>query len=152
MKHPHYKKIVAKAANMDLVVFYRYKNDEWEEAASEMLVWDVKAEHFLCLPQHKEACLHWLNGGEVQFKRVDGAALNYSMVEFGDMSGEESREWRAGTIFLSSEHELRIKPKRGRRWILINKSLNRVCSEIYDYKPKSQNGWISHEIEIEFEV
>lgn len=63
MKHKHYDKIVAKAANMDLVVFCRdayHVKEGWFETYN--LPIQEEFDYFLCLPQHKESCLAWLNG------------------------------------------------------------------------------------------
>ncbi|AUR87927.1 hypothetical protein NVP1106O_04 [Vibrio phage 1.106.O._10N.286.51.F7] len=69
MRHKHYDMIVAKAENMELVVFYKLPCEEWWQPDSECeaLPDEVEIDYFLCLPKHKEACLHWLNGGDVEF-------------------------------------------------------------------------------------
>ena len=67
--HKHYEMIVAKAANMDLTVFHKSITGEWliDTDSNKVMVFENDStEYFLCLPQHKEACLHWLNGGEIE--------------------------------------------------------------------------------------
>ena len=68
MKHKHYDKIVAKAANMSLVVFCRdaYHAEEGWFETSNLPIQD-EFDYYLCLPQHKEACLAWLNGANISF-------------------------------------------------------------------------------------
>jgi hypothetical protein len=68
MKHKHYDKIVAKAANMNLVVFCRdayHVEEGWFETHN--LPIQDEFDYYLCLPQHKEACLAWLNGANINF-------------------------------------------------------------------------------------
>lgn len=68
MKHKHYNKIVAKAANMSLVVFCRdtyHIGEGWFETHN--LPIQDEFDYYLCLPQHKEDCLAWLNGANINF-------------------------------------------------------------------------------------
>jgi len=108
MKHKKYEMIVAKASNMDLVVFVKGKaTDTWVlrgEQSTTTFFYDV--EYFLCLPQHKDACLHWLNGGEVQDLFED----NWS-----DCGG--TNLWEVDHMFMNDEAIYRIKPKKEKRWI-----------------------------------
>lgn len=68
MKHKHYDKIVAKSANMNLVVFCRdtyHAEEGWFETPN--LPIQDEFDYYLCLPQHREACLTWLNGANINF-------------------------------------------------------------------------------------
>lgn len=68
MKHKHYDKIVAKSANMNLVVFCRdayHVKEGWFETSN--LPIQDEFDYYLCLPQHKEDCLAWLNGANINF-------------------------------------------------------------------------------------
>lgn len=68
MKHKHYDKIVAKAANMNLAVFCRdayHVKEGWFETSN--LPIQDEFDYYLCLPQHKEDCLAWLNGANINF-------------------------------------------------------------------------------------
>ena len=65
-KHKHYEMIVAKAADTELVVFFKCDTGWYFDDTSETIKFHSDTDYFLCLPQHKEYCLHWLNGGEVQ--------------------------------------------------------------------------------------
>lgn len=68
MKHKHYDKIVAKSANMNLVVFCRdtyHAEEGWFETPN--LPIQDEFDYYLCLPQHKEDCLAWLNGANISF-------------------------------------------------------------------------------------
>lgn len=76
-KHKHADMIIAKANNMDLVVFYKKDDSEgWFVSSLDVMVYDgYDYEFFLCLPQHKDACLHWLNGGISQVEYPSGYSV-----------------------------------------------------------------------------
>ncbi|AKU42634.1 hypothetical protein [Vibrio phage H188] len=107
-KHKHYDLIVAKAANMDLVQFIKM-NGIWEDAglSDKFISFSEEYDYFLCLPKHKEACLHWLNGGEVQV--MDSSWVNMFPIENYPWEGEHD--------FMDDEASIRIKPKKEKRWI-----------------------------------
>ena len=109
MKHKHYDMIVALAENMDLVVFIKTCG-KWKvnnNSHFPPFFCEDEYEYFLCLPQHKEACLHWLNGGEVEFE-YDSKWHSCSYW---------SREWHETSGFTCEDNKLRIKPKKEKRWI-----------------------------------
>ena len=109
MKHVHYEMIVAKAANMELVVLA--KSLKWHEVDDEdYLFFSQHDKYFLCLPQHKEACLHWLNGGDAQY--LSGAMEKW--INFGS-----SRYWCGTHLFMRSDASIHIKPKKEKRWIAV---------------------------------
>ncbi len=112
MKHKHYDMIVAKAENMDLVALIKSKvANRWEVLGSSFMPSFYEAsEYFLCLPQHKEACLHWLNGGKVESLHKD-----YEPMELAE-SG--AIDWGVKSTFMKDSIEIRIKPKKEKRWIL----------------------------------
>ena len=56
--HKHIEMIAAKSANMDLVVCCKHLNEGWGRGNLDDLI-TCYNDFFLCLPQHKEACLHW---------------------------------------------------------------------------------------------
>lgn len=159
MKHKHYEMIVAKAANMELVVFGKSKVDK---ATGEPIGWSILCESnemnwltdegrelFLCLPQHKEACLHWLNGGELYINNGKGLGEgNYTLSidihnPLADFIGHP-------------EYQFRIKPKKEKRWIAVNPLTGSV--ELFGDEKVLDNCLIcpeykSHQkIEIEVEV
>lgn len=107
--HKHVEMITAKANNMDLAVFFR--NDEnWFILTGNALPSFEAEEYFLCLPQHKEACLHWLNGGEIQTTSLDG-------ITWRNLHTRNNR-WPDGSVFMTPIIKLRIKPKKEKRWIV----------------------------------
>ena len=112
MKHVHFEKIVAKAANMELVVLA--KSLKWHEVDDEdYLFFSQHDDYFLCLPQHKEACLHWLNGGDVQVR-------DFVTSPFLDIT-DWGKEWLPnGCGFMVESWVIRIKPKKEKRWIAVN--------------------------------
>ena len=113
MKHKHYDMIVAKAANMDLVVFVKTcDNGAWyEKGDNSACQWWEDSDYFLCLPQHKESCLHWLNGGKSQ---VEYTKASYPY--WCDIDSDEHK-WSDGHIFMDELLNIRIKPKKEKRWI-----------------------------------
>ena len=116
MRHVHADMIIAKAENMDLVVFFYDTEDaNWRKCSFEMMVEGVYAGCFLCLPQHKEACLHWLNGGEIQ---------DYFKGEWSGIKAHSGRpKWNTpDQLFMNEEFELRIAPRKEKRWIAIDTS------------------------------
>lgn len=123
MKHKHYDMIMAKAANMDLVVFCRDTSSEshkWDEYVSvgfegeipecAIPAFEYGYEYFMCLPQHKEACLHWLNGGIIQ-DNYEG-----KFEDCGKYSEAES--WNVCHIMMDDDAEYRIKPRKEKRWVI----------------------------------
>ena len=118
MKHKHYDLIVASVANMDLVMFVKLDNHggEWvESTVNPSIPWCEGSEYFLCLPQHKEACLHWLNGGEVEFEFLpDGCG------EFGLAAPLSEAGWVIDHVFMDDQL-IRIKPKKEKRVIGVHK-------------------------------
>ena len=112
MKHKHYEMIVAKAANMELVVFEKSKLSGWVLLERHLIPDSDACEYFLCLPQHKEFCLHWLNGGEVQLQ-------DFPTNDFNDYLDEKS-EWSRELWWMSEQCNIRIKPKKEKRWIPVN--------------------------------
>ncbi len=121
MKHKHYDKIVAKAKNMDLVVFTKDciapNNKPWLAIESGHLpAFDEHCEYFLCLPQHKEVCLHWLNGGEVQ-NNITKHLRDDSWIYFTPFNSSSCEPWAYNCNFMREESNFRIKPRKEKRWI-----------------------------------
>ncbi|CAM0006411.1 hypothetical protein VPHK373_0004 [Vibrio phage K373] len=120
MKNKHYDMIVAKAANMELVVFFNPSfgsgAGKWEEATTTLFpAFHPDTEYFLCLPQHKEACLHWLNGGEVE--------ENYN----SQWDKVERHSWHDQSVFnFYDGYIIRIKPKKEKRLIAIDPKTSEV--------------------------
>lgn len=116
--------IVAKAANMGLVLFFRRGNSKWYEAGQNPNPnWYEETNYFLCLPQHKETCLHWLNGGDVLVEDVRGEYL-YAPV-YGN-----NYVWSSCILFMDETKKIRIKPKKEKRWIAVYKEEYAVTGEV----------------------
>ncbi len=154
MKHKHYDMIVAKAANVDLVVFIKM-GDKWEVIGShenQIVNFGSHYDYFLCLPQHKEACLHWLNGGDSQSLSGDDW---FDILEWKYLWGEASG-------FMRKDLTTRIKPKKEKRWIAFNSKSFMVTRDTYTTGVKCEDAlnkageiYESHPwqfIEIEIEV
>lgn len=117
MKHKHYEKIVAKASNMDLVVLTKDViapvDAPWVAIEMGYLpAFDEHCEYFLCLPQHKDAVLCGLNGGEFQVK----CTKDY----YSDSWHLNGDKWFGSCVwYMLSNHHSRIKPRKEKRWIAI---------------------------------
>lgn len=152
MKHKHYDMICAKAANMDLVKFYKTEEGMWNftDLYQKTTQFREDKEYFLCLPKSKETCLHWLNGADVEYKTQLTPWTSYS----------PERQWSNGSVFMQDDYDFRIKPRKEKRWIGVNIDKNQTTGlfssaiecednlnsigEIYDNHP-----WQFIEIEVE---
>ena len=143
MKHKHYDMICAKAANMDLVVLLNIGN-EWVESLLDAMIANEDSSFFLCLPQHKDACLHWLNGGSIQNKYAIWVGVE-------DCNG--NFEWSDRIVFMLDTVELRIKPSKEKRWIAIRFSRGVSCA-LYEseLEARNDNPHADQFVEIEVEV
>ena len=158
MKHKHYDMIVAKAKNMDLVLFSNstgHNYGKWSECNRETMPKDNgNINYFLCLPKHKEAVLEKLNGGECQYlPPVDGVR------EWKDSDNFQFDKWADVWWYMHDSFESRIKPKKEKRWIAVDASTSQ-CTRHYSTKESCFNsefagcegnasGWQFIEIEVE---
>ncbi len=120
MKHKHYDMIVAKAENMDLVVSIKL-GDKWEVISgheNQIVNFGSHYDYFLCLPQHKEACLYWLNGGGVQDNFEGEWSDCPSLSQTKNTDSENSLVFSVHHMFMNEEFQFRIKPKKEKRWVL----------------------------------
>ena len=147
MKHKHYEMIVAKAANTGLVCFVKRPDVEWVECDDRILPCIDEHEYFLCLPQHKEAVLEGLNGGNCQFlPPVDGDR------EWTDSENHQFETWSDGWWYMDNLFESRIKPKKEKRWIIWNENQDSYhCTFLVDPSDKYEANFkfSIHEIEVE---
>jgi len=143
MKHKYYEIIVAKANNMDLVLLYRADTSElWRRTISDKAFpINDTSEYYLCHPKHAEACLHWLNGGEVQYIFVD---------DWVDVRGIACLWSSCYGVFTRGDREIRIKPKKEKRWV-VYRTDGAVLGpfDSYEMADGVNNGQV---IEIEVEV
>lgn len=153
MKHKHYDMIVAKAANMDLVVFANSGDGEWFEMNKEEFPIISDFEFFLCLLKHKEPCLHWLNGGDVQ-NNISYPIMQDGWVPFCSFEHRSCEPWSVSCNFMRKESNFRIKPKKEKRWIIVDPKTSYAFNELYETKIEAdkENGHIHQVIEIEVEV
>lgn len=157
-RHIHADKIIAKAENMDLVVLVKHgtkSNPNWlvtnDKNSINFPIWDKDSDYFLCHEEHTEACLHWLNGGEVEVFH-DNRWLKVSLSYV---------EWTPDSFFMNSKASIRIKPKKEKRWIGVygnhvtngmypTKELCERCvSRSAKFKHCASEGWQFIEIEVE---
>lgn len=154
-KHVHAEMIKAKADNMGLVVFRKNYDNSWGEIQCHDCCFMQDFEYFLCLPQHKEACLHWLNGGEIEFT---------SDFSDGWTEYEPIRSWGAGSVFMQSEYKFRIKPRKEKLYIAVKTDKHerlggcrkvRICSHAFVSKEDAESYLDlsdSQLVEIEIEI
>lgn len=147
MRHKYADMIIAKANNMDLVVFYfDVEAEEWRICSFEMMINpDIPTSYFLCLPEHREFCLHWLNGGSVQ---------DYFEGEWSDcLDCDDNNKWSCEHMFMLEEAEYRIAPKKEKRWIAVNAKTgdtsNLSSNEVDIIEAYKVGSWQIKEIEVE---
>lgn len=147
--HKHVELIKAKADNMGLVVFVKASahGGKWFKIDWCDFPTNPHQEYFLCHPKHAEVCLHWLNGGEAQ--NVAECSL------WGVVSKSEFGDWRKNSSFMNETLDLRIKPRKEKRWIVYHK-YGYTAASAYLSKDDALSDTIDHDkwqfIEIEVEV
>ena len=113
-KHRHAEMIKAKADNMDLVKFIKV-NGKWIVDNLGSCHFDDMCEYFPCLPQHKDACLHWLSGGDVEYQ-------DFPTSEWLVIHNRGVCSWGLDVVFMQEEFNIRIKPRKEKRWIVAKPS------------------------------
>ena len=144
-KHKHADMIKAKADNMDLVVFIKDGLEgemKWRKMKQSFPI-NPEFEYFLCLPQHEEACLHWLKGGWVEWTREEENGERW----FGKEKYTSIAGWNATNGWMLDDNIYRIKPRKEKRWIAINIKNHDVCLCHEEDKPPF--GYQIVEIEVE---
>ena len=146
--------IVAKAANMDLVVFSkRSSSNRWVELEinKQCISFNETHSYFLCLQQHKEACFHWLNGGEAETDR------SFDEFVLVDEASDRCFKWWSEGWFMQEDYRSRIKPRKEKRWIAYSSNNKRLGVLTFSSEGKARAHYM-HEvyepqfIEIEVEV
>lgn len=148
----------AKLDNVELVLFEKHRDwADWCECKTDtrydgaIFFVSDNFEYFLCLPKHKEACLHWLNGGEIQYR--------HGVTQEWDGYGP-TKTWTAGSIFMQEHVDIRIKPRKEKRWIgyfaNTNQSIphpkgtkNLAIEYVYAHYRYAISDWQFIEIEVE---
>lgn len=156
-EHKHAEMIKVKADNMELVLFFKADEVEWRKVDGQD-VFPINRSHyveyFLCHPKHADVCLHWLNGGEVEVLVGD--------VRSESMPKDYFREWRREHIFMRDDLDIRIKPRKEKRWIGIYRGefvTEKTMGTLQDvqeyvlssthYKYCAPEGWQFIQIEVE---
>ena len=151
MKHKHYDIAAAKILNMDLILFIKPKDaPKWSESSNAYPPNSSNIDCFLCLPQHKDACLHWLNGVDLiqdsefvigKYSDVE-ASINPSFSEHGD-------------LFMTTSRNIRMKPSKEKRWLLVN-AVDDLQPQMFDDEEDANHtlqgshpNWSKHEIDVE---
>jgi hypothetical protein len=116
--------------------------------------WRDNSDYFICLPQHNKngQCLHWLNGGDIQWSdhfHEWSDKHNYA----DDL---ESQEFFLGNAFMLDDNKFRIKPRKEKRWIGVNNTTQVTTTGLYLSLDDVMNATVRHHewqfIEIEVEV
>lgn len=151
--HPRAAMMKAYADDTSLCVFVKsgYTGAWW--LLSRDIAFNKHQDFFACLPQHKEACLHWLNGGEVEF------------LECGSYHQISSKiKWSSSHLFMGEMFQTRIKPRNEKFWLVVKTDKHvtfggfreaRVCSHAFVNKADTEDYLKlgdSQLIEIEVEV
>lgn len=141
MKHKYAEMIKAKADNMELVLFTkRGESSTWGELNNHGDVTFLhEFDYFLCLPQHKEAVLNALNGGESQ--------LTFDGVTWNKCNLNQPVEWSEDWWYMKGESQSRIKPKKEKRLIAIDPKTSEVFVATSAYI--ANDGFQLIEIEVE---
>ena len=100
MKHKHSELIKALADNTELVKFIKACEHGAWTSTNTNYNFSPSNEYYLCLEMHKEACLHWLNGGELTSHKEKIPLTAYS----GQVFNKDN-------IFLDDMSIIEIKPK-----------------------------------------
>ena len=148
-KHKHYEMIVAMAANTDLVLFAKFM-DEWQQAnMQDLLINESFEQYFVCLPIHKEVCLYWLNGGDIQGEDPN---KQHSFDDYAPFT--DRKTWSCTSWYMRNDRKTRIKPKKEARWIAVKKQDHTVEGVVFlslngaeKYCPS--DAWTHHRIEVE---
>lgn len=102
--HCHAEMVIHKAENMSLIFFIKL-GDQWEITGNhDNAVINLAShyEYFLCQPEYVNECLHWLNGGDVEFRVVGND-------QWSDYPSFKEREWEHYMTFMREGLEFRIK-------------------------------------------
>jgi hypothetical protein len=125
-KRKHSKMIKAWADNDELVACSRKNGGPWHNCGVRPS-WFEDRDYFLCLPKHNKngQCLHWLNGGKIQWSDdIHGWSDKDNYVD--DL---KSQEFFSGNAFMLDDNKFRIKPKKETRYVVIHKG--KLVSELF---------------------
>lgn len=141
--HVHAEIIKSKADDTSLVVFRKNEiTGVWLEVVKNDDVFHKFSTYFLCLPNHKEACLHWLNGGEAQTDRGCGEFVDsYPLSDFDG-------KWYCDFWYMLDDYESRIKPRKETRHVVIHNG--ELVGELFKFDSdiRASYGAEYHELQI----
>lgn len=105
MQYKHKELILAKVDNPELVVFWKLADGKWMEylCNGEFPKFSNDQEYYLCLPQHKDVCLAWLNGASIQ---------DYFEGEWSKCKDYDGSPWSWHVEVMNEECHLRVMPKK----------------------------------------
>lgn len=156
MKSKYAELFTAKLNDMGLVLFEKHRDwDKWALAVNSDRCFMVSNnfEYFLCLPQHKEAVLNSLNGGDSQ--------LSFNGESWTICNCNQPVEWNSDWWYMRPESQSRIKPKKEYVWVAYHKdgfmfdevgvSGQDVHHRVKEHELSDFNGkdWQYKEIEVE---
>ena len=100
--HKHAEMMIHLIANPCLIKIAKLDGD-WslDEKNINNIYFDINVEYFLCHPKHKEECLHWLNGGDVEFYCNETNQYLTRLQTF--------KHWQIESVFMNPDIEIRIK-------------------------------------------
>ncbi|QAU04500.1 hypothetical protein Va1_147 [Vibrio phage Va1] len=114
IKHRHCDMITSVINDMNLSVFVcvvshtigggqTVRHERWLQSDIGSMANDQRDNYFVCLPQHEESCIHWLNGGNVQSCRGN-SIWNDVLEKYGP-----DNNWHVGHLFMQENVQIRIK-------------------------------------------
>ena len=109
--HKHRDMMKAYAGDSSLcVLIYNEDDDKWIHTNPRAFFDYPYFEFFICLPKHKEACLHWLNGGLIE--------CNSKLTEGWEVCFDYNKYfWKPNCGMMREDANYRIKPKNVKRWV-----------------------------------
>jgi hypothetical protein len=142
-KRKHSKMIKAWADNNELVAYSRKNGGQWH-ACGYRPYWFEDRDYFLSQQKHKNECLHWLNGGEIQWSdHFHGWSDKDNYAD--DL---ESQKFFPGNAFMLDDNKFRIKPKKETRYVVVHKG--KLVSALFkkDAYIRASYGAEYHELQI----
>lgn len=138
--HRHADIMKAYADDLGLILFSNGPfGKKWHVVNRKWPSFNEGFKYFLCLPKHKEVCLHWLSGGDIQYRR--GSSQEWD--SYGPI-----KTWTAGSVFMQDHVEIRIKRSKETRYAVIHNG--RLVGELFkfDYDIRASYGAEYHELQI----
>ncbi|AUR94101.1 hypothetical protein NVP1191O_42 [Vibrio phage 1.191.O._10N.286.52.B4] len=111
---------------------------------------DIERDMFACIEKHQGAVIDWLDGTLLQVEDSKHEGLYRDIPPFNN-----STEWDFSAWYMREDKNVRIKPKKEKRWIAYSTNQKRLGCLTFDTEVEARNNYI-HEVDepqfIEIEV